>query len=475
MILLRPFVVRSRAASYRLWTALLLLSIGLAGAVSPASAQTNRASAENENVIDQVAAIVGDEIILQSEVETLAQSLLQQQPNLSYDDELLHEALNQLIDQAVLSTRAKEDTMFTVSDQQVETQLDQQIAQWTRQAGSEERLEEMFGQSILELREDFREDIREQLLAEQLRADHMRDIDITPSEVRQWFLRIPQDSLPELPTTVRLAHIVRYPKPSQAAREDARDIISAIRDSLVEDGASFEDMARRFSDDDGTARNGGRISGVNLDDLVPEFAAVAARTSVGEVSQAFFNEAREGFHIVRINERTGSTVDFNHILIQVDVSSANPQETTDHLAAVRDTLTNTEVPFALMARRHSEEEESAMNGGRVVDPRSGTRDLVLDALGSSWRSTLDTMDIGEISQPAEVRLLNGDRAYHILELQDYMPAHRVSLETDYERIKEFALQEKQGREMRKWLDKLREKTYVDIRMNFDTVTAAAPR
>lgn len=465
--------VQRRDARHHIWAALLLLTLGLMVAPT-ALAQVDRASATTDTVIDQVAAVVGDEIILQSEVETLAQSLRQQQPDLPYDNELLREALNQLIDQAVLATRAQEDTTLTISDQQVETQLDQQIEQWTRQAGSEERLEEMFGSSIIELREEFREDIREQLLAQQLRATHMREIDITPSEVRQWFHQIPQDSLPELPTTVRLAHIVRYPKPSEAARRDAREIVTSIRDSLVEGNASFENMARRFSDDQGTARNGGRLSGINLDDLVPEFAAVAARTPVGEISQVFYNEAREGFHILRVNERTGGTIDFNHILIQVDVASANPQETIDYLSAVRDTLMDTEVPFALMARRHSEEEASALNAGRVVDPRSGTRDLVLDALGPSWRSTLDTLEVGEISQPAEVRLLNGERAYHILELQDHTPAHRISLDTDYDRIKEFALQEKQSREMRKWLDGLREETYIDVRMDFDAV-AAAPR
>jgi peptidyl-prolyl cis-trans isomerase SurA len=125
-----------------------------------------------------------------------------------------------------------------------------------------------------------------------------------------------------------------------------------------------------------------------------------------------------------------------------------------------------------MARRHSEEERSADNGGRVVDPRSGTRDLVLDALGPSWKSTLDTMKTGEISNPTQVQLLNGDRAYHILKLQNRMPAHRVSLETDYERIKQFALQDKQSREMNEWINELREEVYIDIRMSFDPAATA---
>ncbi|NBB75186.1 MAG: peptidylprolyl isomerase [Bacteroidetes bacterium] len=447
------------------WIALFLLSVGLAVPAAPAHAQ-------DQPVIDQIAAVVGNDIILQSEVENAARSMAQQQPNLSYNDQLLREALNQLIDQEVLANRAREDTTIVVSDQQLETQLDQQIQQIARRAGGEERLEEIYGQSILELKEDFREDVREQLLAQQLRARRMRTIEVTPSEVRQWFERIPQDSLPQLPTTVRLAHIVQYPKPTESARQEANEIITAIRDSIVQGGAEFEAMARQFSDDPGTAADGGRIAGVNLDDLVPEFAAVASRTPIGEISQVFYNDAQEGFHILRVNDRSGGTIDFNHILIQVDRRTADPQPVIDHLNAVRDTLRNMEVPFELMARRHSEEERTAENGGRVVDPRSGTRDLVLDALGPSWKSTLDTMETGEISQPTRVQLLTGDRAYHILQLQRRMPAHRVNLETDYERIKQFALQDKQTREMNDWINDLREEVYIDIRMRLDPVATA---
>lgn len=447
------------------WLTLFLLSVNLAVPASPAHAQENQ-------VIDQIAAVVGNDIILQSEVENTARSMAQQQPNLSYNDQLLREALNQLIDQEVLANRAREDTTIVVSDQQLENQLDQQIQQIARRAGGEERLEEIYGKSILELKEDFREDVREQLLAQQLRARRMRSIEVTPSEVRQWFQRIPQDSLPQLPTTVRLAHIVQYPKPSESARQEANEIITTIRDSIVHGGAEFEAMARQFSDDQGTAADGGRISGVNLDDLVPEFAAVASRTPIGEISQIFYNEAQEGFHILRVNDRSGGTIDFNHILVQIDRRTADPQPVIDHLSAVRDTLLRTEVPFELMARRHSEEERTAENGGRVVDPRSGTRDLVLDALGPSWKSTLDTMKTGKISKPTRVQLLTGDRAYHILKLQQHLPAHRVNLETDYDRIKQFALQDKQSREMNEWINELREEVYIDIRMRLDPVATA---
>jgi peptidyl-prolyl cis-trans isomerase SurA len=124
-----------------------------------------------------------------------------------------------------------------------------------------------------------------------------------------------------------------------------------------------------------------------------------------------------------------------------------------------------------MAKRHSEEEESAQNGGRVTDPRSGSRDLVLRALGPSWRQTLRSLEVGEVSQPSEVKLLNGEQAYHIVKLQARTPAHRVNLEQDYDRIRQYALQDKRQREMNTWLTELRDEIYVDVRISEDDLTA----
>lgn len=437
----------------------------LGGLLSPV------AHAQDRQMVDRLAAIVGDDIILKSEVDQLVMQQTQQQ-DLSYSDELWMEALEQLIDQKLLAEKARRDTTITVSDQQLSNQLDRRLDQMVEQAGGERQLEQAYGKSILEIKETFREDFRDQILAQQLRQRRMQEIDITPSEVRQWFEEIPTDSLPDLPETVRLSHIVRYPKPTEAARQQAEDLITSIRDSIVNGEASFEAMARQFSDDSGTASSGGRLSGVNLDDLVPEFAAIVSRTPEGEVSQVFYNENHNGYHIVRVNSESGSTVDLNHILIRVDPEESDDEAAISYLEAVRDTLvSNEDVPFELMARRHSEEDRSAQNGGRVTDPQSGTRDLVLEALGPSWQRTIQQLDPGEISEPTQVELLDGDRAYHIVRLERRTPAHRANLETDYERIRQLALQEKRNRKMNEWLDQLREEVYVDVRISETDLTA----
>lgn len=428
--------------------------VALAAALLPAAA-----FAQQEQVVDEIVAVVGDQIILRSEVDGLVYSVMQQ--GSPYSPELWREALNQLIDQEVLTIHAKRDTLITVNEDQVTQSLDQRIQQMTAQVGGTDRLEELYGQSIVQLRADLRDEVRDRLLAEQFQGRKVQSIKVTPSEVETWFEQIPVDSLPPVPEVVRVSHVVRYPQPSQEALAEAREIVSAIRDSVVSDVTPLEDLARRYSEDVGSAQEGGRIRDISLSDLVPEFAAVASRIPIGEVSEVF--ETEYGYHILRVNERRGDVVDFNHILIKIDQSRLDPSDTLDYLATLRDSVVAHSVPFEQVARRHSDETFTAQRGGRVVDPRSMERDLVLEALGPTWQRTLATLEESEISEPAAVELLDGQQAFHIVRLDRRTPAHRMNLETDYERIERFVLQEKRAEIIREWLDGLRKRVYVDVR------------
>lgn len=446
-----------------------LLAVVLGLLVGSTSLIPSTVHAQDERVIDEIVALVDGKIILRSDVDGYVLGLTQQQ-GMTYSDQLWMDALNQLIDQEVLTIHAQRDTTIQVTEDQVDQALNQRVRQLTSQVGSEQRLEEIYGKSIVQIKADLRKDFRDRLLAEQFRSRKMSNVRITPSEVERWFEQFPTDSLPTLPTTVRLSHIVRYPKASEQARKEALEIITSIRDSVTTGTSSFEDMARRFSDDTGSAADGGRISDISLDELVPEFAAVASRLPIGEISQPF--ETTFGFHVLRVNERRGDQVDFNHVLIRIDESQADPTQAIEYLSAVRDSILSRDIPFEVMARRNSEEASSAEMGGRVLDPQRGERDLFLNALGPSWQSTIDTMEVGEISQPAEAELLDGSRAYHIVELQKYAPEHRVSLGQDYQFIKERALQEKRSRVFREWIDRLREDVYIELRGKAERLSSA---
>ncbi|PSQ95724.1 MAG: peptidylprolyl isomerase [Bacteroidetes bacterium SW_9_63_38] len=428
---------------------------------SPAHAQ--------DQTLDRIAAVVGDNIILTSEVDQLVRRQTQR-GRASYSDDLWMKTLQNLIDQRLLSEKARRDTTLTLSEQQVSQQLDKRVQKMAGRAGGKERLEQIYGKSILEIKQQFRSDFRSQLLAQRLQQRRMRKADITPSEVRTWFEKMPTDSLPQLPKTVRLSHIVEYPDPSGDAKEQARTLAESVRDSIVSGNASFAAMARQYSDDTGTASAGGDLGSVNPDQLVPEFAAVASRTPVGEISQIFYNESQDGFHIVRVNGTSGSTVDLSHILIKVQSGQSTAERAKSFLNTIRDSIVTHGTSFAVMARRHSEEDRSVKNGGRVTDPQSGTRDLKLDALNPSWRNTIRTLDVGDISQPTKVKLLNSDEAYHIVRLDDRTSAHRANLKQDYDRIRQLALQEKRNREMQEWVRGLRDEVYVDVRVTKDDLS-----
>ncbi len=412
-----------------------------------------------EQVLDEIVAVVGNRIVLRSEVDGLVYNA--QQRGTPYSDALWQQALSDLIDQQVMVMTAQKDTTITVTPEQVRQAVDRQLDQMTQQVGGAMQLEEAYGKSTVQIREDLRKTFGDRLLAEQLQQRKIRTIRVTPSEVQAWFDRIPADSLPTLPTTVRVAHIARYLEPSERAVRDAVEVITTLRDSIATGKVTLEDMAKQFSEDQGSAQEGGRISDIRIQELVPEFGAMASRLPLDSLSAPF--RTIFGYHILRVNDRRGDVVDFSHILIRVDESSAQPGPAIEYLSTVRDSILTQNLPFELMARRHSEDPSSSQLGGRVVDPRTRNRDLPVEALGPQWQTTLATLEEGDLSEPAAVQLLNGRRAYHIVLLQRRTPSHRVNVETDYEQLEQIALQDKQNTELREWLDELRSRVYIDLR------------
>ncbi|MEM1127364.1 MAG: peptidylprolyl isomerase [Bacteroidota bacterium] len=435
----------------------LLLSVGL-GTVSTAHAQ-------DESVVDEIVAVVGADIILRSEVDGLVFNALQQRnlpPGTSPAD-LWRTALGQIVDQKVLTIHAERDTTIIVTEDQIDQSLDQRLQQLSARVGGMEQVEALYGKPVVEIRADLRDELRDQILAEQVQSRKLQQIKITPSEVATWFQQIPADSLPDVPEVVRLSHIVRFPEPTPEAREEALELISNVRALIVSGDSTIEGMARSFSDDGGSASNGGRISEIQLSELVPEFAAVASRVPLGQMSEVF--ETQFGYHVMRVNERRGDIVDFNHVLIQLDPRKVDDGPALGYLSTLRDSLVTHNASFEMLARRHSEEEFSAQRGGRLVDPRSLERDLILEALGPTWQQTLDTLDVGEISNPTDVALLDGQRGLHIVRLTQRTPPHRMNLQDDYARIEQFALRDKQATELRAWLNGLREDVYIDYRFD----------
>ncbi|MDA1027973.1 MAG: peptidylprolyl isomerase [Bacteroidetes bacterium] len=420
----------------------------------------NQAAAQDQKILDEIVAVVGNSIILQSEVDGYVLGLIARQ-QMVYSDELWQSALDQLINEKVLVIHAKRDTNLVVTDLEVDQGLDSRIDAMKTQVGGQARLEDLYGKTVIEIKAELREDYRDQILAENFRRQKVNGIKATPTDVRAWFDSFPTDSLPTLPLMVRVSHLVRMPVVTQVARDEATEIITAIRDSVIAGVIDMENMAELFSDDPGSAEKGGLYEDMSLSEVVPEFAAVAARSPIGAYSRVF--ETQFGLHFLRVNARRGERIDYNHILVAFDERKVDSGPAISFLTQMRDSVLTGGASFAVLASQNSEEESSKATGGRVSDPKSGERNLYLEALGALWQKTLLTMEVGDISEPSEVQLIDGRRAFHIVKLEARIPEHRVDISTDYKLISQRALEFKQSDVMQKWLADLKADVYIDLR------------
>lgn len=420
--------------------------------------------------LDQIVAVVNDNIILKSEVDQQVQQYImqiQQQQNreISFSKEIWYTVLQNTVDRYVMLEQAKRDSI-TVSDEMVDSQINQRINSYVEQVGSEQALEQQMGKSVVQLRADLRDSYREQMIVQQFQQQERQAISITRPEVEDFFNKLPQDSLPEIPEQVAVSQIVAVPPPMEDAGTQAREFAKQLRDSVLNHGKTIEELARRHSDGP-SASNGGKLPLMSINDLVAEYSAAATALEPGEISQVV--ETSFGYHVIRLNKRQGDQIDTNHILISVDEEGYNDQAAINKLKQIKDSvLTNNDITFAEMARKHSDDPNTAPQGGRVLNPQSGERLIPLEQLDPAmYRIVLLLEEVGDISEPKSFTMgeeNNSKRAFRIVRLDKRIPEHVASLKQDYTRIKNAALQEKQSRIMGNMISQLREKMYVEYKI-----------
>lgn len=423
---------------------------------------------EAPKLADRIVAHVNDKIILKSEVDRSVADYIRQAEvsgeSVPFTKELWYDFLESIIDKHVLLEQAKLDSV-TISDDEVKLQMDQRVRQLVNQAGSERALEQAFGKSIIQLKADFREEFRESMLSERMNQIKRQEITITRPEVRDFFERIPSDSLPTIPEQVALSQIVIVPPPKGNAKQEAREFAQQLRDSIVVHGKTIEELAERHSKDP-SASNGGALPLMSLDELVSEYSAAASALESGGISKVV--ETQFGFHIIRLNRRVGDKIDTNHILITVKNSELDEEYAINRLTEIRDSLMNDpDLKFSDMARKVSEDPYSANAGGKIFDRETGQRLIALNRLEPSmYRIVLLMDEVGAISEPKPFTPQNSNnKAYRIVRLDNQVDEHVANLDQDYNRIKSIALQQKQMREMQKWIKELREDIYVEYKIS----------
>ncbi|HYW34444.1 MAG TPA: peptidylprolyl isomerase [Balneolaceae bacterium] len=423
--------------------------------------------------VDQIVAVVDSHVILKSDVDQrvkqeLYQLRQQKNQNVSFKKSMWYSALQSMVQNYVLLDQAKIDSV-TVTDDQVNQRVNQTIQQYINQVGSKSALQKQMGKTMAEIRSSMRNNYRRQMIIQKYRQKKMQNVQITRPEVKAYFNSIPKDSLPTVPEKVALSQIVAVAPPKKHAIAKARHLAEQIRDSIVNDGKSFEAMAKKYSDGP-SAKNGGEIPMYPINQLTPNYAAAASALKPGEVSKVV--RTPFGFHIIRLNKRRGNKIDTNNILIAISKNSYNKQAAINKLNQLRDSILNNDnVTFAQIARKESDDPNTAPRGGRILNPQNGNRLLTFDQLDPSlYRIVLLLKNVGDISKPKPFTLGKGNdnitnkQAYRIVRLDKDIPEHTANLKQDYSAIKNRALQQKQYKVMQKWLNRLKKQVFIDYKI-----------
>ncbi|MGC9332176.1 MAG: foldase protein PrsA [Bacteroidales bacterium] len=412
---------------------------------------------QNQKVIDQVIAVVGNEPILLSEIET--QSLqLKSQGYFGITDANC-EILEEMLFQKLLLQQAKKDSI-EVTSAEVENELDRRLKVFIRQLGSEQKLEEYYQKSIPEIKSDFREMIKEQMLMQRMQHQLTNNINVTPSEVRQYFNSISDDSIPVIPATYRIKQIAIYPKVSEKETQRCLDKINEIRDRIL-DGENFSTLAVLYSDDPGSAQKGGELGFVNRTDLVPEFASIAFDMDEDDpVSRVV--ETEFGYHILKLIERKGNQVNVRHILISPQTDSEAQQQAKEKLRNICAQILSDSISFEKAAELYSEDENTKNSGGTVMNPLTGETQLEASELDPLIRSNIENLDEGEISDVIRTRDERGKTVYKLFKMDKKTEKHTANLKQDYQRYKAITLNKKKEKIIRMWIEDQLKQTYVRI-------------
>ncbi len=428
-------------------------------AVIMAFAMPFNGNAQEKVIIDQVVAVVGDNAILQSELFEQRRLLEGQGVDLGSNPECA--VLEDMLFQKLLYNQAMVDSI-EVSESHVEQEIERRLRYFIQQIGSREQLEEYYGQSIEELREEFREPVREQEISRRMESVITEDVSVTPSEVRSFFNNLPEDSIPMVESEMRLSKILIEPEIEEDQIADLRSRLETFRERII-DGDSFRTLAIMYSEDPGSARRGGELGFHGRGELHPEFEAEAFSLEPGEISEVV--ETRSGYHIIELIERRGEQVNVRHLLLRPQVSPDVEQETREKLDSIRGLITSGEKTFSEAAREFSDH-RSARSGGVMVNQFTGTTRFKTDELDPNLFYVIDRLDEGEISRPVETMTDDGRPAYKIISVRERIDPHPANLQQDYDYIQKLALEEKQQEAIRAWAKRMLQSTYVTIKEEY---------
>lgn len=405
-----------------------------------------------QEVLDKIVAVVDNEIITESELDFQTNLLASRYGVSSDSPQLKRQALNSMIEEKLAYAQANLDSI-EVTDDEVDKRIDYQIQLFIQQYGSKERVEQVYGMSIEKIKRELRDDVRKNLMVQKLREKNFGTVEATRHDVEDFFNTY-KDSLGVIPEKVKIAHIFRSPKSSTETKEKTREFAQAILDS-IKNGADFSEMARKYSEDPGSAKEGGDLGFVKRGVFYPEFESAAFALQPGEISGVV--ESPVGFHIIQLIEKRGESIHARHILIKIKADADADVKSIDFLTNIRDSVVKGVNSFAYYAKKYSEDKDTAPFGGEL-----GT--FYINQLDKSILDAISSLQPGDISFPKRYEYSAGNYGYHIIYLEERTAQHAPDLDKDYADIKKLADEYKKQKKYEEWIESLKSKIYYDVRL-----------
>lgn len=406
-------------------------------------------------LVDKVQVIVDDKIILHSDIENQINLMLKQ---LDDDFESRCYLVEQLVLNKILTSQAIRDSIL-VSDEEVENELDRKINYYVAMLGSREAFEDYYNKPIEVIKEDFRDDIRDQMLAQRMRNKIVEKLSVTPTEVRDFFNRIPKDSLPFYNTEYELSQIVIKVKVGQLQQEVALKKILDLK-ARAESGEDFGLLATLYSEDPGSAAEGGELGLVPRGTFVPEFEAAAFRLKPGEISDVV--KTQFGYHIIKLNRRLGEQIDVSHILVRAQPTNRDIQAAKERLDSIRSAIKAGTMTFFEAVKQFSEDEFSKGNGGRILNNETGGTVMEPQQMDPYLYKLVEKLEEGDISEVEGFQMQDGSYAFRLVKVDGKIPPHVANLAQDYSKILEAAKQEKEQKTLEQWVRRRAKKSYIYI-------------
>jgi len=404
---------------------------------------TSPAIGQQSQVLDKIVATIGREIVLQSDIEGRIAMFMQQNPKVNPNDPALRkQVLEALISERLMVTKAVEDSI-TVQEEEINQSLDFMMQNMLQTYGSEKRVEDLYGMSISRIRKNYREEVRKQLLVERLQQQRFMNVKCSNREVEDFFQQY-RDSIRPIPASAELAHIVKQVKPSADAKDEVKRLALHIRDSLVK-GADFAEMAKRHSGDPGSAASGGDLGWVDKGKLVSEYERAAYELQSGEYSQPI--ETPFGFHIIQTIEKRKDASHTRHILLKLGGSADDKSRVEKILNDLKERIEKGE-SFEEMAKQYSDEKETQGFGGSM-----GV--IELNRLPADLKSIVENLSEGGVSKPLPYMADPTKPSLHIILKKKNIAEHAPSLNSDFKKIEQMAVQQKQAKMMESFLKELR--------------------